>query len=161
MGKKDALHGPPEVEGRAPQRPASPEVVSAAMDEAVASAWQDAPQEWALLDRVLDGSPIGIVVLDRELRFLRVNMRAAAMFGVDENAHAGAAGQPFRGDPRRRSAHGEQRLKGNAANPGLFFEGGSGVCVGGASKCLGGDGVGHPDTVLGLEGELDCGVGCA
>lgn len=49
----------------------------------------DAPQEWALLDRVLDGSPIGIVVLDRELRFLRVNTRAAAMFGVDEHKHAG------------------------------------------------------------------------
>jgi PAS domain S-box-containing protein len=55
----------------------------------LASARQDAPQDWALLDRVLDGSPIGIVVLDRELRFLRVNTRAAAMFGVDEHEHAG------------------------------------------------------------------------
>jgi signal transduction histidine kinase len=37
----------------------------------------------------LDGSPIGIVVLDRALRFLRVNTQAASMFGVDDHKHAG------------------------------------------------------------------------
>jgi signal transduction histidine kinase len=42
------------------------------------------PQEWALLERVLDGAPIGIVLLDRELRVLRVNSRAEEMFGVGE-----------------------------------------------------------------------------
>jgi PAS domain S-box-containing protein len=88
MGKKDAVRGRSEVDGHAPRQPAPPEVVSAALEDAVASR-QDAPQEWALLDRVLDGSPVGIVVLDRELRFLRVNTRASAMFGVDEREHAG------------------------------------------------------------------------
>jgi signal transduction histidine kinase len=48
-----------------------------------------APQERALLERVLDGAPIGIIVLDRDLRFLRVNTRAAAMFGIDEQGSAG------------------------------------------------------------------------
>jgi PAS domain S-box-containing protein len=88
MGKKDALRGRPQVEGRASRRSAAPEVVSATPEDPVASR-QDAPQEWALLDRVLDGSPVGIVVLDRELRFLRVNTRASDMFGVDEQEHAG------------------------------------------------------------------------
>jgi signal transduction histidine kinase len=55
----------------------------------VATARHDAPQEWALLDRVLDGSPVGIIVLDKELRFLRVNTRAEAMFGVAEKDRAG------------------------------------------------------------------------
>jgi signal transduction histidine kinase len=47
------------------------------------------PQEWALLSRVLDGAPIGIVLLDRELRVLRVNSRAEAMFGVGELEQGG------------------------------------------------------------------------
>jgi PAS domain S-box-containing protein len=90
VGKRDGPGGRPEVEAGAPKPAASsPEVVSAAADEALASARQDAPQDWALLDRVLDGSPIGIVVLDRDLRILRVNTRAAQMFGVDERRHAG------------------------------------------------------------------------
>jgi PAS domain S-box-containing protein len=67
----------------------SPEVVSAAVDEAVATARHDAPQEWALLDRVLDGSPVGIIVLDSDLRLLRVNTRAEEMFGISENDRAG------------------------------------------------------------------------
>jgi two-component system, NarL family, sensor histidine kinase UhpB len=50
---------------------------------------QEAPQEWALLERVLDGSPIGIFVLDRELRFLRVNSKAARMFGIEEQEQVG------------------------------------------------------------------------
>jgi PAS domain S-box-containing protein len=50
---------------------------------------EEAPQEWALLDQVLDGSPIGIVVLDSDLRLLRVSTRAASMFGVDEQKHGG------------------------------------------------------------------------
>jgi PAS domain S-box-containing protein len=89
MGKKDTLPGRRGVKGGAPKQAASPEVVSAAVDEAVASARHDAPQEWALLDRVLDGSPVGIIVLDRDLRFLRVNTRAEAMFGVDEKERTG------------------------------------------------------------------------
>jgi PAS domain S-box-containing protein len=90
MGKKGNLQDLAGVPGRAQQpKPASPVVVSTANDPDVASQRRDAPQEWALLDRVLDGSPIGIVVLDRQLRFLRVNTRAAAMFGVDEHKHAG------------------------------------------------------------------------
>jgi len=90
MGKKGNLQDLAGVPGRAQQpKPASPVVVSTASDPDVVSQRRDAPQEWALLDRVLDGSPIGIVVLDRELRFLRVNTRAAAMFGVDEHKHAG------------------------------------------------------------------------
>jgi signal transduction histidine kinase len=50
---------------------------------------EDAPQEWALLDQVLDGSPIGIVVLNSDLRLLRVSSRAEAMFGVDDKTHVG------------------------------------------------------------------------
>ena len=76
--------------GQARQEPASGAVVSATTGgDDVVSGRQDAPQEWALLDRVLDGSPIGIVVLDRELRFLRLNTQAEAMFGVDEHKHGG------------------------------------------------------------------------
>ena len=47
------------------------------------------PQAWALLERVLNGAPIGIVVLDDELRVLRVNSKAEAMFGVGELKQAG------------------------------------------------------------------------
>lgn len=89
MGKKNALRRLAAAEGFAGQSATRSDVVSAARDEAAASARRDAPQDWALLDRVLDGSPIGIVVLDRALRFLRVNTRAASMFGVDEHKHAG------------------------------------------------------------------------
>jgi signal transduction histidine kinase len=90
MGKRANLQKRAGVPGRAQQpKPASPVVVSVATDPDVVSQRRDAPQEWALLDRVLDGSPIGIVVLDGELRFLRVNTRAAAMFGIDEHKHAG------------------------------------------------------------------------
>ena len=42
------------------------------------------PQAWALLERVLNGAPIGIVVLDDDLRVLRVNSKAEEMFGVGE-----------------------------------------------------------------------------
>jgi PAS domain S-box-containing protein len=49
----------------------------------------EAPQEWALLERVLDGAPIGIVVLDGELRVLRVNSKAEEMFAVGELEQAG------------------------------------------------------------------------
>jgi len=89
MGKKDTLRGPPEACGSTPQEQVPADVVSVAMGEAAASARHDAPQDWALLDRVLDGSPVGIVVLDRDLRLLRVNTRAAEMFGVDEAKHGG------------------------------------------------------------------------
>jgi signal transduction histidine kinase len=49
----------------------------------------DAPQEQAPLDRVLQRAPIGIFVLDRELRFLRVNAKAAWMFDIDEQERIG------------------------------------------------------------------------
>ena len=70
MSGKSGHHGPVSESERWPTR-------------------SSAPQEWALLERVLDGAPIGIIVLDRELRFLRVNTRAAAMFGIDEQGSAG------------------------------------------------------------------------
>ncbi len=89
MGKKSTLRGRADVKGDAPPKPVSEEVVSAAIEEVVATARHDAPQEWALLDRVLDGSPVGIIVLDRDLRFLRVNTRAEEMFGVAERERAG------------------------------------------------------------------------
>ncbi len=89
MGKKSTLRGRADVKADAPRKPVSEEVVSAAIDEVVATARHDAPQEWALLDRVLDGSPVGIIVLDRELRFLRVNTRAEEMFGVAESDRTG------------------------------------------------------------------------
>jgi signal transduction histidine kinase len=50
---------------------------------------KDTPQERALLERVLDGAPIGILVLDRELRVLRLNTRAAEMFAMDEASNVG------------------------------------------------------------------------
>lgn len=93
MGKKNTLRGGADVTAEAPQKAASPDVVSAAIDEVVATARHDAPQEWALLDRVLDGSPVGIIVLDKQLNFLRVNTRAEAMFGVDEKERAGESVQ--------------------------------------------------------------------
>jgi signal transduction histidine kinase len=43
-----------------------------------------APQERGLLELVLDGVPLAIVLLDRELRIVRANTRAAAMLGVSE-----------------------------------------------------------------------------
>jgi PAS domain-containing protein len=45
---------------------------------------EDAPQERGLLELVLDGVPLAIVLLDRELRIVRANTRAAAMLGVSE-----------------------------------------------------------------------------
>ncbi len=89
MGKKRTLSGAVDSKADAPKHALSPEVVSAAVDEAVATARHDAPQEWALLDRVLDGSPVGIIVLDSDLRLLRVNTRAEEMFGVTEADCAG------------------------------------------------------------------------
>ena len=43
---------------------------------------EEAPQEQGLLELVLDGVPLAIVLLDRELRIVRANTRAAAMLGV-------------------------------------------------------------------------------
>lgn len=45
---------------------------------------EEAPQEQGLLELVLDGVPLAIVLLDRGLRIVRVNTRAAAMLGVSE-----------------------------------------------------------------------------
>ena len=45
---------------------------------------EKAPQERGLLELVLDGVPLAIVLLDRELRIVRANTRAAAMLGVSE-----------------------------------------------------------------------------
>jgi signal transduction histidine kinase len=45
---------------------------------------EEAPQEQGLLELVLDGVPLAIVLLDRELRIVRANTRAAAMLGVSE-----------------------------------------------------------------------------
>lgn len=43
-----------------------------------------APQEQGLLELVLDGVPLGIVVLDRQLRIVRANTRATAMSHTSE-----------------------------------------------------------------------------
>ena len=60
------------------------------------------PQEWALLDQVVDGSPIGVVVLDGDLRFVRVSSRAEAMFGVTERENCRPqVGECLTGDVRR------------------------------------------------------------
>ena len=48
-----------------------------------------APQEQGLLELVLDGVPLAIVVLDRELRIVRVNTRAAAMLRTSETEGVG------------------------------------------------------------------------
>jgi signal transduction histidine kinase len=45
---------------------------------------EEAPQEQGLLELVLDGVPLAIVLLNRELRIVRANTRAAAMLGVSE-----------------------------------------------------------------------------
>jgi signal transduction histidine kinase len=45
---------------------------------------EEAPQEQGLLELVLDGVPLAIVLLDRELRIVRANTRAAAMLGASE-----------------------------------------------------------------------------
>lgn len=51
-------------------------------DERDSAETQDTPQERALLERVLEGAPVGILVLDRELRVLRANSPATRMFGI-------------------------------------------------------------------------------
>jgi PAS domain-containing protein len=48
-----------------------------------------APQEQGLLELVLDGVPLGIVVLDRQLRVVRVNTRATAMSHASESESVG------------------------------------------------------------------------
>jgi signal transduction histidine kinase len=70
-------------------------------DEPDSAQAQDTPQERALLERVLDGAPIGIVVLDRELRVLRANSPATRMFGI---------------------AAGDKGRRGEDVLPGLFAE---------------------------------------
>jgi signal transduction histidine kinase len=62
---------------------------------------QDTPQERALLERVLDGAPVAILVLDRELRVLRANSPAVRMFGI---------------------AAGDKGRRGEDVLPGLFAE---------------------------------------
>jgi signal transduction histidine kinase len=47
---------------------------------------EPAPQEQGLLELVLDGVPLAIVLLDRELRIVRANTRAAAMLDASETA---------------------------------------------------------------------------
>ena len=54
---------------------------------------EEAAWNQALLERFLDGAPLGIIVLDPDLRFLRVNSRATAMLGIAERALTGA---PFK-----------------------------------------------------------------
>lgn len=66
--------------------------MTGAKDIAVASRFksrEEAAWNQALLERFLDGAPLGIIVLDHDLRFLRVNSRAAAMLGIAENALRG------------------------------------------------------------------------
>ena len=48
-----------------------------------------APQEAGLLELVLDGVPLAIVVLDTELRIVRVNTRASAMLHATETEGVG------------------------------------------------------------------------
>ena len=47
---------------------------------------EEAPQEQGLLELVLDGVPIAIVLLDRDLRIVRANTRAAGMLKASEAA---------------------------------------------------------------------------
>ncbi len=47
---------------------------------------EEAPQEQGLLELVLDGVPIAIVLLDRDLRIVRANTRAAGMLRASEAA---------------------------------------------------------------------------
>jgi signal transduction histidine kinase len=70
-------------------------------DEPDSARAQDTPQERALLERVLDGAPVGILVLDRDLRVLRANSPAARMFGI---------------------ATGDKGRRGEDVLPGLFAE---------------------------------------
>ena len=66
--------------------------ITGAKDIAVASRFKsrdEAAWNQALLERFLDGAPLGIIVLDADLRFLRVNSRATAMLGIAENALRG------------------------------------------------------------------------
>ena len=51
-----------------------------------------APQEQGLVELMLDGVPLAIVLLDRDLRVVRVNTRAEAMLGASE---ADSKGQQF------------------------------------------------------------------
>ncbi len=74
---------PPALPEPAPTGSGLPEVPT------TLEARRHTPQEWALLDQVVDGSPIGVVVLDGDLRFVRVSSRAEAMFGVTEKKTAG------------------------------------------------------------------------
>ena len=45
---------------------------------------EEAPQEQGLLELVLDGVPLAIVLLDRDLQIVRANTRAAAMLATPE-----------------------------------------------------------------------------
>jgi signal transduction histidine kinase len=47
---------------------------------------EEAPQEQGLLELVLDGVPLAVVLLDRDLRIVRANTRAAGMLEVSETA---------------------------------------------------------------------------
>jgi signal transduction histidine kinase len=47
---------------------------------------EEAPQEQGLLELVLDGVPLAIVLLDRDLRIVRANTRAAGMLRASEAA---------------------------------------------------------------------------
>jgi PAS domain S-box-containing protein len=66
--------------------------MTGAKDIAVSSRFktrEEAAWNQALLERFLDGAPLGIIVLDPDLRFLRVNSRATAMLGIAEDALRG------------------------------------------------------------------------
>jgi PAS domain S-box-containing protein len=66
--------------------------LTGAKDIAVSSRFktrEEAAWNQALLERFLDGAPLGIIVLDTDLRFLRVNSRATTMLGIAEDALRG------------------------------------------------------------------------
>lgn len=59
------------------------------LQEEVARQGRRNEETLALLDAVLGSAPVGVAILDRDLRFLRVNPALSAMNGLPEQAHLG------------------------------------------------------------------------
>jgi PAS domain S-box-containing protein len=77
-------------------QPGAPVVVEARSQEVtvrgerlVFTVVERAPQEQGLVELMLDGVPLAIVLLDRDLRVVRVNTRAETMLGASETASKG------------------------------------------------------------------------
>ena len=85
--RREPTQAPPAHDRRQPWRPSRE--TAEPLDSRLQSAREDARRHLAEIELIYDSAPIGLCVLDRELRFLRINTRLAAINGLPPAHHIG------------------------------------------------------------------------